>query len=147
MDLVIRAAVMYFFVLLITRVVGRRELSSLEPFDFVLLVVIGDLIQQGVTQSDYSVTGLMIVVATIAVLQTGVSRLGFKHKKIGLVLEGEPIVIVQDGSPLQKNLDRENLALTEVLESAREQNIGTLADIEWAILETSGKITFIKKGS
>jgi|SRR4051794_33454698 len=147
MDLVIRAAVMYFFVLLITRVVGRRELSSLEPFDFVLLVVIGDLIQQGVTQSDYSVTGLMIVVATIAVLQTGVSRLGFKHKKIGLVLEGEPIVIVQDGSPLQKNLDRENLALTEVLESARDQNIGTLADIEWAILETSGKITFIKKGS
>jgi len=147
MDLVIRAAVMYFFVLLITRVVGRRELSSLEPFDFVLLVVIGDLIQQGVTQSDYSVTGLMIVVATIAVLQTGVSRLGFKHKKIGLVLEGEPIVIVQDGSPLQKNLDRENLALTEVMESARDQNIGTLADIEWAILETSGKITFIKKGS
>jgi uncharacterized membrane protein YcaP (DUF421 family) len=147
MDLVIRAAVMYFFVLLITRVVGRRELSSLEPFDFVLLVVIGDLIQQGVTQSDYSVTGLMIVVATIAVLQTGVSRLGFRHKKIALVLEGEPIVIVQDGKALQKNLDREQLSLSEVLETARGQNIASLDEIEWAILETSGKISFVEKGS
>ena len=147
MDIVLRATLMYGFVLLVTRIVGRRELSSLEPFDLVLLIVIGDLVQQGVTQSDYSVTGLMIAVGTIAVLQTAVSWVGFRSKRVGLVLEGEPIVIVEDGKLLEKNLKRERIANAEVLESAREQNIGSLDEVAWGILETSGKLTFIKKSS
>jgi uncharacterized membrane protein YcaP (DUF421 family) len=147
MDLVLRAALMYFFVLLVTRIVGRRELSSLEPFDLVLLVVIGDLVQQGVTQNDFSVTGLMIVVGTIAVLQAGVSWVGFRSKKASLLLEGEPIVIVEDGRILERNTERERLDPWEVLESARKQGMGSLDEIAWGILETSGEITFIKKSS
>jgi uncharacterized membrane protein YcaP (DUF421 family) len=147
MDIVLRAAFMYGFVLLVTRIVGRRELSTLEPFDLVLLVVIGDLVQQGVTQSDYSVTGLMIAVGTIALLQAGVSWAGFRSKRVGLVVEGEPIVLVQDGELIEGNLRRERLDEDEVLESAREQNIGSLDEVAWAILETSGKMTFIKKSS
>ena len=147
MDIVLRATLMYGFVLLVTRIVGRRELSSLEPIDLVLLIVIGDLVQQGVTQSDYSVTGLMIAVGTIAVLQTFVSWLGYRSKRVGLVLEGEPIVVVEDGKLIEKNLKRERIADAEVLESAREQNIGSLDEVAWAILETSGKLTFIKKSS
>ena len=145
MDIVVRAALMYFFILLITRIVGRRELSSLQPFDLVLLVVIGDLVQQGVTQSDYSFTGLMIAAATIAVLQTGVSWLGFRSDKVGLVLEGEPIVVVQDGKCIDANLRRERIEEAEVRESAREQGIGALDEIAWGILETSGKLSFVKK--
>jgi uncharacterized membrane protein YcaP (DUF421 family) len=147
MDIVLRAAFMYGFVLLVTRIVGRRELSTLEPFDLVLLVVIGDLVQQGVTQSDYSVTGLMIAVGTIALLQAGVSWAGFRSKRVALVVEGEPIVLVQDGELIEGNLRRERLDEDEVLESAREQNIGSLDEVAWAILETSGKMTFIKKTS
>jgi len=147
MDIVLRATLMYGFVLLVTRIVGRRELSSLQPFDLVLLVVIGDLVQQGVTQSDYSVTGLMIAVGTIALLQTGVSWVGFRSKRVGMILEGEPIVVVEDGKLIEKNLKRERIADAEVLESAREQNIGSLDEIAWGILETSGKLTFIKKSS
>jgi uncharacterized membrane protein YcaP (DUF421 family) len=147
MDIVLRATLMYGFVLLVTRIVGRRELSSLEPFDLVLLIVIGDLVQQGVTQSDYSVTGLMIAVGTIAVLQTFVSWVGFRSKRVGLVLEGEPIVVVEDGKLIEQNLKRERIADSEVLESAREQNIGSLDEVAWGILETSGKLTFIKKSS
>lgn len=147
MDIVLRAVLMYFFVLLLTRIVGRRELSSLEPFDLVLLVVIGDLVQQGVTQSDYSFTGLMIAVGTIAVLQAAVSWLGFRSKKAGLVLEGEPIVIVQDGKCLEQNLRRERVTPAEVLKSARSQGIGKLEDVQWGILETSGEFSFIKKPS
>jgi uncharacterized membrane protein YcaP (DUF421 family) len=147
MDIALRAAFMYGFVLLVTRIVGRRELSTLEPFDLVLLVVIGDLVQQGVTQSDYSVTGLMIAVGTIALLQAFVSWAGFRSKRVALVLEGEPIVIVQDGELIEGNLHRERLAPDEVLESAREQNIGSLDEVAWGILETSGKLTFIKKSS
>jgi len=146
-DIVIRAALVYFFILLITRIVGRRELSSLEPFDLVLLVVIGDLIQQGVTQSDYSFTGLMLAAGTIALLQTGVSWTGFRSKKVSLVLDGEPIVVVQDGKFLPNNLKRERLQEDEVLASARKQGIGSLDEVAWAILETSGEITWIKNES
>lgn len=146
MDVVIRAALMYCFLLFITRVVGRRELSTLEPFDLILLIVLGDLIQQGVTQSDYSFTGLMLAAGTIAVMQTSVSWIGYRSpKKAGLVLEGEPIVIVQDGKCLERNTKRERIRKDEVLESARKSGIGSLDEIEWGILETSGEMTFIKK--
>jgi uncharacterized membrane protein YcaP (DUF421 family) len=146
MDIVLRAVLMYFFVLLLTRIVGRRELSTLQPFDLVLLVVIGDLVQQGVTQSDYSFTGLMIAVGTIAVLQAGVSWLGFRSKTAGLLLEGEPIVVVQEGSLLEQNLRRERMTPAEVREAARLHGIARLDDVQWAILETSGELSFIKKG-
>jgi uncharacterized membrane protein YcaP (DUF421 family) len=147
MDIVIRAAVMYAVVLLMTRIVGRRELSSLQPFDFVLLVVIGDLVQQGVTQNDFSLTGLVLAVGTIAILQTAVSWIGFHSNKAGLVLEGEPIVLLEDGRPIEANLRRERLEVSELRESAREQGIGSLDEIAWAILETSGKISFVRKES
>ena len=144
MDIVIRAGCMYLFILLVTRIVGRRELSSLEPFDLILLVVLGDLVQQGVTQSDYSFTGLMLAAGTIALLQTGVSWVGFRSKRASVVLDGEPIVVVQDGKLLESNMRRERLRDDEVLESARKQGIGSLDDVRWAILETSGEITWIK---
>ena len=64
MDLVVRAVVLFFFVFALTRVIGKRELSSLEPFDLILLIVLGDAIQQGLTQDDYSVTGAVIAVST-----------------------------------------------------------------------------------
>ena len=146
MDVVIRAALMYCFLLFITRVVGRRELSTLEPFDLILLIVLGDLIQQGVTQSDYSFTGLMLAAGTIAIMQTSVSWIGYRSPdKAGLVLEGEPIVIVQDGKCLERNTKRERIRQEEVLEAARKNGIGSLDEIEWGILETSGEMTFIKK--
>ena len=148
MDVVIRAALMYCFLLFITRVVGRRELSTLEPFDLILLIVLGDLIQQGVTQSDYSFTGLMLAAGTIAIMQTSVSWIGYRSpKKAGLVLEGEPIVIVQDGKCLERNTKRERIRKEEVLESARKNGIGSLDEIEWGILETSGEMTFIQKST
>jgi uncharacterized membrane protein YcaP (DUF421 family) len=146
MDVVIRAALMYCFLLFITRVVGRRELSTLEPFDLILLIVLGDLIQQGVTQSDYSFTGLMLAAGTIAIMQTSVSWIGYRSpERAGLVLEGEPIVIVQDGKCLERNTKRERIREEEVLEAARKNGIGSLDEVDWAILETSGEMTFIKK--
>jgi uncharacterized membrane protein YcaP (DUF421 family) len=146
MDIVVRAAVAYLFVLLLTRIVGRRELSTLEPFDLIMLVVIGDLIQQGVTQSDYSVIGLLLAGGSIAMMQLTVSWFGFRSpSKVGKVLEGEPMVLIEDGKFIGRNLRRERLTQEEVLSDARVDNIATLDEIEWAILETSGDITFIKK--
>jgi uncharacterized membrane protein YcaP (DUF421 family) len=146
MDIVIRASIAYVTILMLMRIVGRRELSTLEPFDLIMLVVIGDLIQQGGTKNDFSVTGLLIAAGTIALLQAAVSWVGFRSpRRAGLVLEGEPIVLVQGGSLIQRNVKRERLTPEEVFEAARTQNIASVDEIEWAILETTGEITFIKK--
>jgi uncharacterized membrane protein YcaP (DUF421 family) len=148
MDLAIRAVVIYFFIYLLTRVVGRRELSSLGPFDIILLVVIGDAVQQGMTQDDYSVTGALIVVTVIAVLQVFMSYLSFRFRKMRRILEGEPIVIVQDGRPIERTLKRERLAVDEVMEQARSSaQISSLDEIQFAILENNGAISFIQKQS
>lgn len=146
MDLAIRATVLFFFVFLITRIIGRRELSSLEPFDLILLIVMGDAIQQGLTQDDYSVTGAFIVVGAFAVLQVAVSFVGYRFKPLRSALDGEPIVLVQDGKPLERNLKRERLTLEEVLVEMRQQQVSSIDDVAWAVLETSGKISIIPKG-
>jgi uncharacterized membrane protein YcaP (DUF421 family) len=145
MDLVLRAIVLYIFVFTITRVIGRRELSSLAPFDLILLIVAGDAIQQGLTQDDYSVTGAMLVVGTFAVLQLATSYASFKFSSLRPLLEGEPIVIIQDGKLLDSNLKRERLTEEEVAEEAPQQQIDSLETVAWAVLEPSGKISFIAK--
>jgi uncharacterized membrane protein YcaP (DUF421 family) len=145
MDLVIRAAVIFFFVFLVTRVVGRRELSELEPFDLILLVVVGDLVQQGVTQSDESVTGALIVIATIALLTVAVSWLSYRLRPVRLVTEGEPLVLVQDGRPIERNMRRERITLQDIEEEARQSQITSIADLRWAILENGGRISCISR--
>src|SRR4051794_1558144 len=147
MDLAIRAVVLFFFVFLLTRIIGRRELSSLEPFDLILLIVIGDAIQQGLTQDDYSVTGAMIVVGTFAILQVLTSLASYHLPRLRPALDGEPIIVVQDGQAIEQNLRRERLTIEEVLVEARCQQVHSLDEIEWAVLETSGKISIIPKKS
>jgi uncharacterized membrane protein YcaP (DUF421 family) len=145
MDLVIRATVVFFFIFLITRIAGRRELSSLQPFDVILLVVLGDLVQQGITQSDESVTGTLIVISTITLLSVAVGWLSFRWGRVRLVTEGEPLVLVQDGQIIEKNLRRERLTHADLEEEARQQQISSISEIQWAILERSGSISVIPK--
>jgi uncharacterized membrane protein YcaP (DUF421 family) len=145
MDIAIRSAVIFFFIYLLMRIIGRRELSSLEPFDLILLVVLGDSVQQAVTQDDYSVTGAFIVVSTIALLQVFVSYLNFKVPRLRPIIDGEPIVIVQDGKVIEGNARRERLTLEDIAEAARMQQIASLEDVQWAVLETSGELSFVEK--
>lgn len=145
MDIVLRGIAVFFFLYVLMRVIGRRELSTLQPFDLILLVVLGDSVQQGLTQDDYSLTGAFLAVGTIAMLQLVVSYANFRFPRLRPILDGEPIVIVQDGKPIEKNLRRERLAVGDILSAARRQNIASLDDVAWAVMETSGEITFIKK--
>jgi uncharacterized membrane protein YcaP (DUF421 family) len=145
MDVVLRTIFVFFLILVITRVVGRRELSSMEPFDLILLVVIGDLVQQGVTQSDYSVTGALLAISTIALLTVLVSWTSLRVPKLRPVLAGEPIVLVEDGEVVEKNLRRQRLTVEEVEQEARLEQIGSLGEVRWAILETNGQISFVEK--
>jgi uncharacterized membrane protein YcaP (DUF421 family) len=145
MDIVIRAVVMFLFVWLVTRAVGRRELSTLEPFDLILLVVIGDLIQQGVTQNDFSVTGGMLAVGTFAAMTVLFSWLAFRFPRVQPVLEGDPVILVERGKTIDRNLHMNRITLEELAAQARLNQIAHVADIEWAVLETSGNISFIPK--
>jgi uncharacterized membrane protein YcaP (DUF421 family) len=145
MDIVLRAAAAYVFIILMLRIIGRRELSSLGPTDLVLLVVMGDLIQNGVTQSDYSVTGVFLAISTFAMLTVAMSFLTFKSTRFQTVIEGTPLILVQDGKPVANNLRAERLQIDEVAEEARCQGIESLDDVKWCVLEPSGKLSFIKK--
>jgi uncharacterized membrane protein YcaP (DUF421 family) len=147
MDIVLRASVIFLFVLFLTRVVGRRELSSMEPFDLIMLVVIGDLVQQGVTQSDYSVTGAVLAAGTIGMLTVVASWMSFRFSRVRPVLEGEPVIVVEDGKPIERNLERNRITLEELAAQARKQGIAKMGDVQWAVLETSGEISFIPKQS
>jgi uncharacterized membrane protein YcaP (DUF421 family) len=145
MDLAIRATILFFFVFLITRVIGRRELASLEPFDLILLIVIGDAIQQGLTQSDYSLTGSFIVVGAFAVLQVLVSYASYRFPALRPALDGEPIVIVQDGKPIERNMKRERITFAELMVEVRCQQLASVEDVAWGVLETNGRISIIPK--
>src|SRR3954467_1885546 len=146
MDLVLRSIVLFAVLLIVTRVIGKRELSSLQPFDLILLIVLGDAIQQGLTQDDYSVTGAVLVIGTLALLQVFTSFLSFHVPRLRPLLEGEPVIVVEDGKPIERNLRRERVTLGEVAAQARMQQIESLDEVKWAVIETSGQMTFIKKG-
>jgi uncharacterized membrane protein YcaP (DUF421 family) len=145
MDLVLRTIVVFVFLMVLMRVIGRRELSSLQPFDLILLIVLGDAVQQSLTQDDYSLTGGLLVVGTFAVLQVFVSWVGYRFPKARPILEGDPLIVIQDGEPIERNLKRERLTLDELAEAARQEGIAHLADVKWAVLETTGKLSFIQK--
>ncbi|HKY75629.1 MAG TPA: DUF421 domain-containing protein, partial [Acidimicrobiia bacterium] len=104
MDIVVRATVIYLFLWMLTRALGKRELSEMTAFELLLLVVVGDLIQQGVTQEDFSVTGAMLAVGTIAAWISIFSYLGWRFRPARNLIEGVPVIVVRDGRPIEPAL-------------------------------------------
>jgi uncharacterized membrane protein YcaP (DUF421 family) len=145
MDLVLRAIAVFLLMLVVTRAVGRRELSSMEPFDLILLVVMGDLIQQGVTQSDYSLTGATTVIVTMSILTVGTAYVSFRFRRLRPLLEGEPVVLVAGGRLIEANLRRQRMTVEELVAEARLQSIGALDEVDYAVLETNGRVSFLKR--
>lgn len=145
MEMVLRASAIYFFLWALTRGLGKRELAEMSAFELLLLVCVGDLIQQGVTQEDMSVTGAMLAVGTIGIWILIFSWIGFRWRPARRAIEGVPVVVVRDGRPLEDALRLERVTLDEILEGAREQGIANLRDVHLAILEPDGRFTFLKK--
>jgi uncharacterized membrane protein YcaP (DUF421 family) len=142
-DVIVRAAVVYVFVSLVLRALGKRELGELTAFELVLLFVIGDLVQQSITQSDTSVTAAILAISTIALLILAQSYAVFRWKRTRSVLEGEPIVIVHQGRIVGPAIRRQRMTEEDIKESAREQGIADLSNVRVAILENHGKISFL----
>jgi uncharacterized membrane protein YcaP (DUF421 family) len=144
MQIVLRAATLFFFLWLVTRALGRRELSELSTFELILMVVLGDLIQQGVTGNDFSVTGAMLAAGTFAMLVAMFSYASYRSPKAQEVLQGIPVVIVRDGETLPKVLEYERLTVEDVKDAAREQGIADLRQVTLGVLEADGKFSFLR---
>ena len=144
MEIIVRATVLYFILWAIARGVGKRELSEMTAFEQILLVTMGDLIQQGVTQEDMSLTGAAMAVGTLALWITVFAYLAWRFRRLRPVLEGRPVIVIHQGQPLDDVLKIERVTLEEICEAARNQGIHDLAEVDLAVLEPDGKFSFLK---
>lgn len=144
MDIVVRATVIFVALYLLVRLMGKRELGQMTPFELIVLVVTGDLIQQGVTHNDFSLTASLLAVATVGFWASVLSWITYLSRRAERFLDGEPRVIVRDGEILEGNLRRDRLTPAEIESEMRLAGIGKLKDVAWAIVEPRGRISFIK---
>jgi len=141
-EIVLRALVIFAFLWIVTRAVGRATLGELSTFELILYVTMGDLVQQAVTQQDYSVTAAVIAVGTFALLTVALSWTQWRFPRLRPVVTGRAVVIFADGKPQEEVLKRQRLALGDLLSAARQQGIRHTSEIEYAVLEANGKISF-----
>ena len=145
MDIVARAAIMFVLLYVLLRLMGKRELGQLTPFELVVMIVLGDLIQQGVTHNDFSITGALLAISTFAFLAISMSWLTYLSPRAEKLLDGEPRVVIRDGVLSKDNLRRDRMTQSEVESEMRLAGIAHMDQVAWAILEPQGKISFIKK--
>jgi uncharacterized membrane protein YcaP (DUF421 family) len=142
MEIIFRALFVFGFLWFITRVTGRATLGELSTFDLLLYVTMGDLVQQGVTQQDYSVTSAVLAVGVFALLTVLLSWLNSRYRRIRPLTHGTPVVIVDQGEPVMANLRAERLSMDDLMTAARSQGIERFAQIRLAVLETNGRMSF-----
>ena len=144
MEIIARASVVFWLVFLLTRGMKRRSLADMAPFEMVLLVVLGDIIQQGTMQQDYSVSGAFLALAAFGFWITVMTYVTWRWTRARRILEGVPIVLVADGKPIEAALAVEHMPLDEVVEAARQQGCDDISKIRLAVLEVSGRISIIQ---
>ncbi len=145
MDIVLRASVTFAALYLLLRLLGKREIGQLTPFELVVIVVMGDLVQQGVTHNDFSLTGSILAIATFAFWALVMSWATYLSPRLETLLDGRPQVVIRDGELITANLRRDRITRGEVEAEMRLAGIAHMKDVAWAILETQGKISFIRK--
>ena len=142
MEIAIRALVVFAFLWMITRSVGRSTLGELSTFELLLYVTMGDLVQQAVTQQDTSVTGAVLAVGTFALATVGLSWVQWRFPGSRSVITGRAVFIIRDGEPDAKRMKRHRVAEADLLMAMREQGIRHTADVEHVILEPNGRLSF-----
>ncbi len=147
MDVVIRVAIVYIFVLFGVRVIGRRELSDMSPIDMVSLLLIAEIAAQALPGGeDFSLVTGLTGVATLLLLVFISSQLHYLYPKVERAVEGRPTVLVEAGRYVYANLDKELVTPSEILSEVRHSGLEDIEQVKWAILETDGRISIIRAG-
>jgi uncharacterized membrane protein YcaP (DUF421 family) len=144
MEIVVRATLLFWVIWLITRGMGKRELAEMSPFELVVLVVMGDLIQQGVTQEDFSVVGAATAVGVFAAWALVLSVLSNRFDLARRAFDGQPVIVVRDGAFCIDAMRAERILEDDVREAARDRGIASIALVEVGILEPDGGFSFIR---
>lgn len=147
MDIVLRASAIFLLLYVLLRLFGKRQLGQMTPFEFVALVVVGDFVQQAVTHNDFSVTAGTLAVATFGFWSLVLGWVSYRSDTMRRLIEGQPRIVVRDGRLIDEILQRDKITEAEVLSEMRLAGIARLDDVEWGILEPSGKISFLKRDS
>jgi uncharacterized membrane protein YcaP (DUF421 family) len=142
MEIVIRAAVMFLFLWGVTRAVGRTTLGELSTFELLMYVTMGDLVQQSVTQQDYSLTSGVLTISVFALFTTVLSWTQWRFPRTRSLINGKPVVIIRDGQPLATALRQQRMSTSDLMAAARQQGIRSVGDVDLAILENDGKVSF-----
>ena len=139
---VARPIIVYIFLVVGLRLAGKRELAQLNPFDLVVLLTISNTVQNAIIGNDNSVLGGLIGASTLLGLNYLVVRFLFRHPRVNTLVEGSPDVLIENGTIRQEALDRELITLAELQSAAHKQGLDSLADVDRAVLEPGGTITF-----
>jgi uncharacterized membrane protein YcaP (DUF421 family) len=146
MSSVLRAIVVYVVLFLIFRVAGRRTLSQITTFDFVLLLIVSEATQNAMIGDDYSITNAMLVITTLVGLDVALSLWKRRFPSLDKFLDGVPLIIVEDGKALKDRMAKARVDESDVLTAARElQGLERMEQIKYAVLERSGGISIIPK--
>lgn len=145
MDTVIRIAFIYFFLMIALRIMGKRELSEMSPFELVTLLMIPEIFSTALARQDYSMTHATIGAATLFTLVFLTSLVTFRFKRVEQIVEGTPTILVHDGRLIEQNLKRERVTAEEVFAEMHQAGLEDLSQVQWAILEVDGKIAIVSK--
>ena len=146
METVIRVLVIYIAILVGLRVLGKREFGQLSPLELITLLLIPDLVVQGVIQSDFSMTNSLVALTTLLSLVFFTSLLSHRFKRIEKLIGGEPTLLVAKGKFLERNMNRERIAPDEIFNEMHKAGLERLRQVRWAILETDGRIAIVPEG-
>jgi uncharacterized membrane protein YcaP (DUF421 family) len=145
MDIVLRATAVFFILFVLLRVLGKRQLGQMTPFEFVALIVLGDFVQQAVTHNDYSITAATLAVSTFGFWSLVLAWLSYRSNRMRRLLEGDPRILIRDGAFLESVLARDKITRDEVLSEMRLAGIARIDEVQWGILEPNGKVSFLKR--
>jgi uncharacterized membrane protein YcaP (DUF421 family) len=144
-EFIARGAIVYVIILFLVRLSGKRTVGEFTPFDLVVVILIGESTQGALTGGDESVIGAPIVAATLIALNYLMGFLSARSKKVDHLLEGEPVLVVRDGTLLDHALRANNLPVSDVVEAVRKQGLRSVKQVALGVLETNGELTIVPK--
>lgn len=144
MNFVLRAALIYLFLLLVFRLTGKRSFGEMTTFDFLLLLIISEATQQALMGDDFSLTAAALVILTLVGLDVALSLIKQRSPMVDRVIDSLPLVIVEEGKPLKDRMQRERVDEEDILNAARQlHGLENMDDIRFAVLERNGDISII----